>query len=44
MIPQFHQGGLLPIEAHLVKFARFWITLATKVSFLAILSSGYSVG
>ena len=43
MTTQVHrQKSPFLIETHLAKFARFWITLATKVSFLAILSSGYS--
>ena len=30
------------VQPDLVKFARFWITLATSVSFLDVFSSGYS--
>ena len=30
------------VQPHLVKLARFWITLATSVSFLDVFSSGYS--
>ena len=30
------------MQPHLVKLARFWITLATSVSFLDVFSSGYS--
>ena len=32
----------LPQYPNLVKLARFWITLATSVSFLEVFSSGYS--